>query len=226
MASQSGTSSGPFTVTVSNLPFGWGGLISISVQRLTCPRQRPFGPATGLVSGQLSPAVDGGSTMSPQVSCRLDHRHSLVGHPAPAEERSLTVGLPSSQRLDPTGSHVPHIRVTAGLGAPYPEAQRCSHDRSDPSGRRSPPSTRGQALSPRSSSHLQSCPLRGVIKGSLAFTRPAFPSPGDPWMDQGPWALPRASHPNRQDLRRTPGRGTDIEHSPGLHDRHRRTSYP
>ena len=48
MASQSGTSSGPFTVTVSNLPFGWGGLISISVQRLTCPRQRLFrGPGTG-----------------------------------------------------------------------------------------------------------------------------------------------------------------------------------
>jgi transposase len=45
MASQSGTSSGPFTVAVSNLPFGGGGLISVSVQRLTCPRQRPFGPS-------------------------------------------------------------------------------------------------------------------------------------------------------------------------------------
>ena len=57
MASQSGTSSGPFTVTVSNLPFGWGGLINISVQRLTCPRQRPFWQLQpqGLVSGQLSP---------------------------------------------------------------------------------------------------------------------------------------------------------------------------
>lgn len=27
--------------------------------------------------------------------------------------------------------------------------------------------------------------------------------------------VPRASHPHRQDLRRTPGRGTGIEHSPG-----------
>jgi hypothetical protein len=35
MASQSGPSSGPFTVTVPNLPFGSGSLISISV--LSCP---------------------------------------------------------------------------------------------------------------------------------------------------------------------------------------------
>src|SRR6266536_2082776 len=45
MASQSGTSSGPFTVTVSNLPLRFGRRISISVQRLTCPRQRPLGPS-------------------------------------------------------------------------------------------------------------------------------------------------------------------------------------
>ena len=44
MASQSGTSSGPFTVEVSNLSFSSAGLISISVQRLTCPRQRAFAP--------------------------------------------------------------------------------------------------------------------------------------------------------------------------------------
>ena len=49
------------------------------------------------------------------------------------------------------------------------------------------PSSRGQALSPRSSSHLRSCPLRGVIKGSLTFTRPAFPLAWLlPRMEQGP----------------------------------------
>jgi hypothetical protein len=42
---QSATSSGPFTVTVSNLSFSSGGLISISVQRLTRPPQRSFEPS-------------------------------------------------------------------------------------------------------------------------------------------------------------------------------------
>src|SRR6266480_3367819 len=85
MASQSGTSSGPFTVTVPNLPFGSGGLISISAHRLTCPRQHPCGPATRLVSGQLSPAAGGGASHDAAGFLPpFGHRHSLAGHPVPA----------------------------------------------------------------------------------------------------------------------------------------------
>ena len=43
-ASQSSTSSGPFTVVVSNLSLGSPGRSASVFQRLTCPRQRPFGP--------------------------------------------------------------------------------------------------------------------------------------------------------------------------------------
>jgi hypothetical protein len=47
-----------------------------------------------------------------------------------------------------------------------------------------------QALSPRG------CLLRGIVKGSLAFARPAFPSPGrSPGWDGGLGLLPWASHP-------------------------------
>src|SRR4051812_50059343 len=73
MASHSGTSSGPFTVTVSNLSFGSRGHVSIGVQRLTCPRQRPCGPGyREPVSGQLCRGDRrGGPTKKPRGFCRL-----------------------------------------------------------------------------------------------------------------------------------------------------------
>jgi hypothetical protein len=42
MASQSSPPSGPFTSSVSNMSLSSEGLLSISVQRLTCPRQPAF----------------------------------------------------------------------------------------------------------------------------------------------------------------------------------------
>src|SRR5829696_6725063 len=83
-----------------------------------------------------------GSTMSPRVSCRLSTTGiRLLGILLPPRSSApLTVGLPSNQRLDPTGfprsAHPSHGRIGCPL---YPGAQRCSHGRSDPSGRRSPP---------------------------------------------------------------------------------------
>ena len=113
----------------------------------------------------------------------------------------------------PRSAHPSHDRIGCPL---YPEAQRCSHGRSDPSGRRSPPLPGARPYHPGLHPISRSCLLRGVIKGSLAFTRPAFPLACNPRMERGPLGLaPRASHPSRQDLRRTPGRGTGIEHSPG-----------
>ena len=218
MASQSGTSSSPFTVTVSNLPFGSEGLISISVQGLTCPRQHPCGPATRLVSGQLSPAAGGGASHNAaDFLPPFGHRHSLVGHPVPPGSSALlTVGLPGSAWTParfPRSAHPSHGRIGCPL---YPETKRCSHGRSDPSGRRSPPLPGARPYRPGIHPISRSYLLRGVIKGSLAFTRPAFPLACNPRMERGLLGLaPRASHPGRQDLRRTPGRGTGIEHSPG-----------
>src|SRR6266516_5888566 len=102
MASQSSRSSGPFTVTVPNLPFGSGSLISISVQRLTCPRQHPYGPATRLVSGQLSPAAGGGASHDDAGFLPpFGHRRSLLGHPVPAGGFRSTYGRPTTCCLDP-----------------------------------------------------------------------------------------------------------------------------
>jgi len=94
-------------------------LISISVQRLTCPRQHPYGPAKGLVSGQLSPAAGGGASHDAAGFLPpFGYRHSLLGHPVPAGEFRSPHGRPTRTWPGPRqGSHVPHIRVTAGLGA-------------------------------------------------------------------------------------------------------------
>ena len=178
MASQSGTSSGPFTVTVSNLPFGWGGLISVSVQRLTCPRQRPFGPShEGWYPASYPGRSTEGSTMSPRVSCRLSTTGiRLLGILLPPRSSApLTVGLPGSQRLDPTGfprsTHPSHGRIGCPL---YPEAQRCSPDRSDPSGRRSPHFQGPGPITPV----LIPSPELSITRRHQGFTR--VPPPGLP----------------------------------------------
>ena len=179
MASQSGTSSGPFTVTVSNLPFGWGGLISISVQRLTCPRQRPFGPShQGWYPASYPGRSTEGSTMSPRVSCRLSTTGiRLLGILLPPRSSApLTVGLPEQPAPGPDG--ISTFRTSESRPDWVPSLPRGPAVLTRPvRSLRSPlaPTSRGQALSPRSSSHLRSYPLRGVIKGLLAFTRPAFP---------------------------------------------------
>jgi hypothetical protein len=80
--------------------------------------------------------------MSPWVSCRLSTTGiRLLGILFPPRSSApLTVGLPGNQRLDPTGfprsTHPSYDRIGCPL---YPETQRCSHDRSNSSGCRSPP---------------------------------------------------------------------------------------
>ena len=231
MASQSGTSSGPFTVTVSNLPFGWGGLISVSVQRLTCPRQRPFGPShEGWYPASYPGRSTEGSTMSPRVSCRLSTTGiRLLGILLPPRSSApLTVGLPDSQRLDPTGfprsAHPSHDRIGCPL---YPEAQRCSHDRSDPSGRRSPPLPGARPY------HPGPHPISGAIHyeaSSRVYSRsPArpSPSPGDPLDGSGALGLfPGLRTPTGRTCGARQGGGRASSTRPELHDRHRRTSYP
>ena len=130
-----------------------------------------------------------GSTMSPRVSCRLSTTGiRLLGILLPPRSSApLTVGLPSSQRLDPTGfprsAHPSHGRIGCPL---YPEAQRCSHDRSDPSGRRSPPFQGPGPLTPV----LIPSPGLSITRRHQGFTRvhpPGLPPRlVIPWMDQGP----------------------------------------
>jgi hypothetical protein len=127
--------------------------------------------------------------MSPRVSCRLSTTGiRLLGILLPPRSSApLTVGLPSSQRLDPTGfprsAHPSHGRIGCPL---YPEAQRCSHDRSDPSGRRSPPFQGPGPITPV----LIPSPGLSITRRHQGFTRvhpPGLPPRlVIPWMDQGP----------------------------------------
>ena len=134
--------------------------------------------------------------------------------------RGLPLSLRSAYQAAPgprQGFHVPHIRVTAGLGAlftPRPSGALTASPIPPAAAR---PLCQGPGpITPACPSISRDCLLRGVIKGSLAFTRPAFPLAFNPRMERGPLGLAtRASHPCRQDLRRTPERGTGIEHSPG-----------
>ena len=154
-------------------------MISNSVQRLTCPRQRPFGLSHhGLISGQLclgdrrraDHAAEG-------FLSSFDHRHWLVGHPVPAEGFRPPHGRPT--RWVPKhppgprrGFHVPHTRVTAGLGALFTPRPRGAQPTSPIPLAVACPLFQGPG--PIAPVH-RSCLLRGVVKGSLAFTRPAFP---------------------------------------------------
>ena len=126
--------------------------------------------------------------------CRLGflppfgHRRSLLGHPVPAGGSApLTVGLPGIA-WTPTGFPRSAHPSSDRIGRPlHPETQRCSHDRSDLSGRRSPPLPAARPCHPGPRPISRSCPLRGIIKGSLAFARPVFPLTWSlPWMEQGP----------------------------------------
>ena len=77
------------------------------------------GPAT---RAGIRPVIRGGRRRG--RPCRrgflppFGYRHSLVGHPVPAEEFRSPHGRPTRHSPGPRrGFHVPHIRVTAGLGA-------------------------------------------------------------------------------------------------------------
>ena len=143
------------------------------------PTSAPFRTQPpGLVSGQLSPAVDGGvDHVAAGFLSSFDHRHSLVGHPAPAAEFRSPHGRPTRQPT-PGPDGISTFRTSESRPDWVPSLPRGPAVLTRPvRSLRSPlaPTSRGQALSPRSSSHLRSYPLRGVIKGLLAFTRPAFP---------------------------------------------------
>ena len=70
----------------------------MSLHRLTWPRQHPLGSGQPPVSGRLY-GTDGGvaAHLCPVFPMPFGRRHSLLGHPVPAEgSASLTVGPPAS----------------------------------------------------------------------------------------------------------------------------------
>jgi len=199
-----------------------------SLRRLTRPAWAPFRVrAPGPVSGRLSGTTSG----------RADHRvrfPSSFGVPAfaswvillpPGTYAFLTVGLPGHLRCpgpdgvttfhthEPRPGRVPS-RPRDG-GAPTTDAE-------------SPVTAcRFPAASPAPLHHNPSkgLNLTGIHEGSLAFTRPAFPSPVTPGWSGDPWAYPRSFAPRRYQ-RRTSGWGRALSTGPGLRNRQHAPALP
>ena len=74
-----------------------------------------------------------------------------------------------------------------------PRGLRCPHGRQVIPGRRTPPCS-GPSLYPRPQPTTGGFLSRGIIKGSLSFTRPAFPWPVAPGWSGSPRACPPGLH--------------------------------
>ena len=222
-----------YPVIASNLPFGSGGSTSISVQRLTCPRQPRFqAQPPRLVSGQLSPGhpAEGPGT-PPWASCRLSAAGvRFLGILLPPAGFRSPHGRPTRQRLDPGG--VSTFRTSEsrpGLGALFTPRPSGAHTAGP-----IPPAA-ARPLSQGPGPITPACiPSPGAVyyeASSRVHSRsPARPSPSPvgPWMEQDLLGLHlRASHPGRQDLRsarRSGGRASSTR--PELYARHQhRTSF-
>jgi len=161
------------------------------------------------------------------VSCCLSATGvRFLGHPAPGQELGLPHGrLTGQHHADPgpgRGCRVPHERDTTGLGAPSTPGRRCSPGCPHLCTRRLPlPS--GQSCIPTVTSHRRGSKSRGIIRGSLVFTPPVFPSPVVPGWNGNPWASTLGFAP-RSYPRRTPERGQAASTGPELHHRHQSTS--
>jgi hypothetical protein len=123
------------------------------------------------------------------VSCRLSS--TGVGFLSilfpPEDSASLTVGLPDRHPGGPdsVGVSVFRTRETRpGWGAFFTPRRRCPPDQRSLSGRRLP-LPNGQPYTPLEHP-IGGAADNGAYEDSLAFTRPAFPSPATPgWNDSG-----------------------------------------
>jgi hypothetical protein len=108
----------------------------------------------------------------------------------------------------PRGFHVPHERDTTGVGAPLTPRRRCPPGRSDLY-QPAPADSQRPALHPAAPFHRRGLGSRGIIGGSLAFTRPVFPWPVAPGWNENPRAVTLSFAPRRCQ-RRTSERGRAI----------------
>jgi hypothetical protein len=221
MASHSGTSSGPFTVTVSNLSFGSRGSFRHRCSKAHLPTSAPLRarpPRAGIRPVMPRRSAEW-PTVLPRVSCRLSAtgiRFLGILFP-PGISALLTVGLPSKSPDPGRGFHVPHIRDATGLGAlftPRPSGALTA-------GPIPPAAARPLCQEPGPITpvfiHLPELSLTGRHQGFTRVRPPGLPPRlDDPRMERRPLGLlPGLRTPTGQDLRRTPERGTGIEHSPG-----------
>ena len=118
------SSAGPFTAAcaaASNLSVGAGVVvIFFSLAYLTASARFRAGPQ-GSVFGRLcGTAAWRGQPSCPGFPLRFRRRHSLLGHPMPAEELGSPHGRLTGPKAGPRrGYRFPHARAAAGVGASY-----------------------------------------------------------------------------------------------------------
>jgi hypothetical protein len=144
----------------------------------------------------------------------------FLGHPVPAGELGLPYG-----RL--TG----RLRVRTPAG--FPRSTRVRYDRGGcplNSGtamlsrltlglQPAPAASQRPVLHPAEAIHRRGSRSRGIIRGSLTFTRPGFPLPVTPGWNRGPWASPSSFTPRRY-RRRMSKWGRALSTGPELRCRH------
>src|SRR5215218_1981858 len=189
MASQSSTPSGPFTGMVSNLSFGSEGLSASAFKGSPAHVSALWGPAT---RAGIRPVIPGHRRRTDRIALGFPlpfgHRHWLLGHPVPARDFRSPHGRPTRHRLDPdrvSTFHTPEIRPDWAPSSPRDPAVLTRPVRS-----LRPPlaaSSSGQALSPRSTSHLPELSVTGHHQGFTRVRPPGLPLTWSiPWMGQGP----------------------------------------
>ena len=180
-----------------------------SAQRLTCPRQRPFGPGhkpgirpvitgTARRGGGLLPVVPAAfrpPAFASWASCSRRGFRPSYGRPTERPAAARDPDGVSTFRTPRYGrGGCPLYPGTSGaLTGGDPPAAACRLSAARPS--------------PRPSHPLPGLAITRHHRGFTRFTRPAFPSPVAPRMERGPWASSPGFAPARQDPRRTPGRG-------------------
>ena len=129
------------------------------------------------------------------------HRHSLLGHPVPAEE----LGPPHGRLTGPPGSgprrgcRVPHARAATGVGALYTPGTAVLIP-TEATARPAPAASQRPVPAPRRTSHRPRLCLTRHQPGFKRFARPVFPSPVAARMERAALGLhPRASHPADQE---------------------------
>ncbi|ETZ96317.1 hypothetical protein I546_7353 [Mycobacterium kansasii 732] len=120
------SSSGPFTVTVSNLPIGSGVSDHLVFTGSPDPRQLPSGRQHARIRPVMRLPSGGGAK---SCGCRFPVAFRCVGigflgHPAPAGELHLPHGRPTGRIHRPQqGCHVAHEQDSTGQGAPFPRGR-------------------------------------------------------------------------------------------------------
>ena len=218
------SSAGPFAAALaaaSNLSVGSGVVVVVvfffSLAHLTASARFRAGPQ-GSVSGRLCGTASWRDWPSrPGFPLRLRRRHSLLGHPMPAEELGSPHGRLTGRAITSgprRGYRFPHVRAAAGVGASYTPRTAVLLP-AQGRARSAPAALPRRVLRPRSTvPSTQGYELRGISRRFESFTRPACPSPVAPGWIGRPWASPRASHPAVTGGARR-GRGQVVEHGPG-----------